>query len=299
MRTPAPWKAAEAEAADSTRDELDDATSKSGDKTPRFLFRVHDINSLGMTSLTQVSSGHAERSSQPGPKLLSRHFDASQFCNHLLWKAIPKRDDDLVSWTSSLLFAIHFAIYRHTKRPVTNNDENMSNIFILMLDTRDFPKGTFVRDLDAIRYHLKSTFPDKPELEKFYELRRARGYYIGEYLTQGSLSVTGKCRQTSLERLTDSGLFYICPYFSDQSYWGMLNQRVAMIRQTFLSEKGKQMCLRPSEQTQLRRAITIAQACFGDKLALPFTLLLLSFSPAAYFSPGLFQSLASLFSGMF
>ncbi|TDZ67766.1 Nonribosomal peptide synthetase aclP [Colletotrichum trifolii] len=218
------------------------------------------------------------------------------FCNHLLWKAMPKRDDDLVSWTSSLLFAIHFAIYRHTKRPVTNNDENMSNIFILMLDTRDFHQGTFVRDLDAIRYHLRSTFPEKPELEKFYELRRARGYYIGEYLTQGSLSVTGKCRQTSLERLTDSGLFYICPYFSDQSYWGMLNQRVAMIRQTFLSEKGKQMCLRPSEQTQLRRAITIAQACFGDKLALPFTLLLLSLSPAAYFSPGLFQSLASLFS---
>ncbi|KAF4997979.1 hypothetical protein FGRMN_3499 [Fusarium graminum] len=54
---------------------------------------------------------------------------------------------------SSLLFVLQYGLFRHVKVDRTS----LSKIQLIMIDTRNFPKQTFLRDLDAIRYFF--TYP--------------------------------------------------------------------------------------------------------------------------------------------
>ncbi|KAK2778143.1 hypothetical protein CKAH01_03099 [Colletotrichum kahawae] len=51
----------------------------------------------------------------------------------------------------------------------------------------------------------------------------------------------------------------------------------------------------PSEQAEVRRAVTIGQACFGDAWALPFALMMLAYTPINSLTDGVFAALAGIF----
>ena len=65
-----------------------------------------------------------------GAKMLAEHLTKS------LFQAAP--DDNLMSWTSSLLFAIQYAIFR-----ARTGGRSYSDVWICAVDTTRFPTGQF------------------------------------------------------------------------------------------------------------------------------------------------------------
>ncbi|EQB52520.1 hypothetical protein CGLO_07850 [Colletotrichum gloeosporioides Cg-14] len=269
-------------------------------RIPRYLFRVYDANSQGATSTHMVWSAHAKATSNCDMNnLLLRTDDSgpSDLYNHLDWKKFP-RHSTLVSWTSSLLFATQLGLYKHTKHPLAKDFDDLSNIFILMIDTSEFPKGTFIQDAVAMDF-FRDQQTWKKEHEAFFEMRFKKGqcsFYFGEYLAQGLLSVEGKCSETSLQKLVDLGLFQFCPYFEDKKHWCSLASRVVQIRRTSFAASMPPCSYQLSEQAAVRRAVTIGQACFGDVWALPFALMILACTPMNSLTDGFFAALAGIFS---
>ncbi|KAH9234850.1 hypothetical protein K456DRAFT_1738479 [Colletotrichum gloeosporioides 23] len=269
-------------------------------RIPRYLFRVYDANSQGATSSHEVWSAHAKATWNWNMNNLlmgTDNFGPSDHYNHLNWKK-PGHHSNLVSWTSSLLFAIQLGLYKHTKHPLAKDFNDLSNISILMIDTSKFPKGTFIRDTVAMDFFRdEQTWTE--EHEAFFEMRVKKekcSFYFGKYLTQGLLTVEGKFSETSLQKLVDLGLFQFCPYFEDKKHWCSLASRVVQIRRTSFAAKMPPCSYQPSEQAAVRRAVTIGQACFGDALALPFALMILACTPISSLTDGFFAALAGIFS---
>lgn len=98
-----------------------------------------------------------------------------------------------------------------------------------MLDTTKLPRRTFISEVELLKF-FASYGPDKRQSEKeprtLKELLNIRlnchtkGYYFGEYLSQGDLNIAGACVQTDLESLKDRGLFRLVPVLGDQRRWG-------------------------------------------------------------------------------
>ncbi|KAF0326993.1 hypothetical protein GQ607_005757 [Colletotrichum asianum] len=282
---------------DYRRDHQESKLEDAINRIPRYLFRVYDANSQGVTSTHDVWSAHAKATwNWDRNNLLLRTDDSgpSDLYNHLNWKKLPQHST-LVSWTSSLLFAIQLGLYKHTKHPLA---KDLCNIFILMIDTSKFPKCTFIQNMVAMDF-FRNEQTWNMEHEAFFEMRFKReqcSLYFGEYLTQGLWSVDGKCSKTSLQKLVDLGLFQFCPYFDDKKHWCSLASRVVQIRRTSFATSMPPCSYQPSEQAAVRRAVTIGQACFGDIWALPFALMILACTPINSLTDGFFAALAGIFS---
>jgi hypothetical protein len=117
-----------------------------------------------------------------------------------------------MSCTSSLLFAIQYAIWRRH-----NFGCDSADIKICVVDTRRFPHGQFVHDrwlLQAYR-HI-----DEREGEKKRDFFRFRlddeRYYNGEYLSQGSVNHAGRSCMVSWKSLEEYGLYDLYPEFADE-----------------------------------------------------------------------------------
>ncbi|KAF7165377.1 hypothetical protein CNMCM6106_001567 [Aspergillus hiratsukae] len=133
---------------------------------------------------------------------------------HLRWWPKNGLEDNFVSWTSSLLFAIQYIYYRH----LTSKDgSNVEEIKLYVIDTTLFPRGTFIRDLDLIDAFWK--FDDHPEGKNLKNLRKLRNnprYYFGEYISQGSLKIADKHQMISAKSLFDRDLLqHLQPKFSN------------------------------------------------------------------------------------
>ncbi|KAL5587165.1 hypothetical protein FOVSG1_012301 [Fusarium oxysporum f. sp. vasinfectum] len=136
-----------------------------------------------------------------------------------------------------------------------------------MIDTRDFPEQTFLRDLDALEWLHEE--PD-PEFKRLYNNRNGR-FYFGEYLTQGYLDITGKCVEMTMQQLVDGGLFtVICPALDKpQNDWTEWPKAVCnRLRVDIASNKAV-------DQKQIRTAIFLARDCVGDRFLVPLALMLL------------------------
>jgi hypothetical protein len=72
-------------------------------------------------------------------------------------------EDNLVSWTSSLLFAIAYIFHLHAN----SRDGSTFNISLCIVDTTGFPKRVFLRDMDLIRAYC--SFDE--DLQNFERLR--------------------------------------------------------------------------------------------------------------------------------
>ncbi|KAM5349441.1 hypothetical protein ACJ41O_005946 [Fusarium nematophilum] len=140
-----------------------------------------------------------------------------------------------------------------------------------MIDTRQFARGTFLRDLDALD-ELHTHSEDLTDLRE----RRMGDAYYGEYLTQGRLSIDGKCGQTSMKRLIDMDVFWLCPPLGIGSQWDKLDIAILSMRKRF-----DKLSVAISEE-DFGLVIAMARECFGDRLAFPFAVMVLSLQHRQY-----------------
>ncbi|PSN73985.1 hypothetical protein BS50DRAFT_480103, partial [Corynespora cassiicola Philippines] len=113
--------------------------------------------------------------------------------DHLWWHREHVRNCNLMSWTSSLIFALQFCLYQIN---CLNNPPDSSDIKLLIVDTRSIPTGSFIKDIEAINCFSEQTqeyLPNKTHsLSRLSRMRKGGNYYCGEYLTQGCLDIQGK-----------------------------------------------------------------------------------------------------------
>ncbi|KAF5590814.1 uncharacterized protein FSUBG_10678 [Fusarium subglutinans] len=246
------------------------------DNTPTYLFRLHVPKSVGSTDATHVDSPAYpddmnkthERGSACGQDLLQLPpaEAATRLNAHLRWKCQKLEDSpcNLMSWSSSLLFLLHYGFHRQTTE--RGPKPKLSEISLIMIDTRDFPKQTFLRDLDALDYYHGYN----EDLEVVKKRWREKRYYFGEYLTQGHLAIIGRCVQMTMQQLVDGGLLtVICPALNKPSNnWADWAIPVCELR----------VGIREShvvDQKQIRSAIFMARGCVGHRFLVPFALMLL------------------------
>lgn len=167
------------------------------DNIPRYLFRVITPLSDGKMDETWVHSQSASQNKASSVEGIFHNLDlekriimARTLNLHLRWWPKGDLEDNFVSWTSSLLFAIQYIYYR---RRSSKDGSRLEHIKLYVIDTTRFPKGTFLRDLDLIRAFCKFDTTLGDNLERFECLRKRPGYYFGEYLSQGSLKIENKC----------------------------------------------------------------------------------------------------------
>lgn len=197
---------------------------------PHYLFRVVSPNSDGKTSEKWIRSKAVVKNSKSStqdvfsyhdPK--SRRMKAHDLLVHLQWWT-PFRgevvEDNFVSWTSSLLFAIQYIYYRHMS---TRDRSRLEDIDLYIIDTTRFPRGTFMCDLDLITSFrpFEKPRPNK-DLKSLHNLRTTKGYYFGEYLSQGSLRIENKCYKISANVLFDDDRLYrLQPSFAEEHINGI------------------------------------------------------------------------------
>lgn len=236
--------------------------------TPTYLFRLHAPSSAGSTSPDYVKSPawlrRTDETNAPDfdPSLdllqLPPERAAKGLGAHLKWSC--QYPCNLMSWSSSLLFVLQYGLFRYG----TNRDKLLSSIQLIILDTRHFPRGTFLRDLEAI----SRFYADYPDLGKMKGWRE-RDLYFGEYLTQGCLKIGGNCSQVSMQQLIDGGLFQLCPDLaSPPNDWHGWANPVCRIRNTVPQPEAV-------NQKHVRIAITMAQTCVEDHFVVPFAVILL------------------------
>lgn len=249
------------------------------DDIPRYLFRVFTPRSRGATDTSWTKSMDARDGEMTSRVDIFARPDQQQVAEmihrHLRWWEGP--EDNLVSWTSSLLFAL---VYIFHLRANSTDGSTFDEICLCIIDTTSFPTGVFLRDMDLIRYYGRFDI----ELRSFEDLRLRRHrqlsgyYYFGEYVSQGSLRIEGKCQIVSAQGMIDRGLYDLRPEFEAYANWEPQLQppwanKTIELRECFyqgirqgISEEGKQA------------AINIAQL-FDQRWKLPVAVNLISLVP--------------------
>lgn len=204
---------------------------------PRYLFRISDDESPGITTVNEVASAAAAAQgddSEPLPDVfLQDRKKAARLLNaHLRWEC--KRQPELcnlVSWTSSLLLALQYGLYRHHYW-----QETLDEVRLLVVDTWGLGPGVFCRDMQVIdAYRIWEDAPGTLNLHRLWNLRNG-AFYFGEYLSQGRISLgPGVACQITLGQLVGSGLFSICSGLSEQASWKRWAKRVVELRQQYRS----------------------------------------------------------------
>jgi hypothetical protein len=200
-----------------------------------------------------------------------------------------------MSWSTSLLFLLQYGLYRSTM----DNKPKLEDIHLLILDTRHFPRGTFIKDLDAMSDLSIQSDRLAYSLADLMSFRTggSKKWYFGEYLSQGRLNVTGHCSQTSMQKLLDMGLFELCPaleYNEDNNPWDGWASVVVRIRKEMQNRETQ-----PTTRGDVRKAITMAQACYGSRWTLPFAAMLLALQPRQYDDNVILEGVWSMFDGKF
>lgn len=270
------------------------------DKTPTYLFRLHFPGSNGYRSSDCVESpaspNHLSTKHNSGSPCgtdllqLSSLKAAARLKAHLKWHCCyPGRSPcNLMSWSSSLLFLLQYGFYRHQTDPEKKGGPRpkLSDIKIIMIDTRDFPKQVFLRDLDALEW-----LDDKPDLRRLHNLRKGQ-FYFGEYLSQGRLDIKDNCVQISMQQLIDGGLFTsICPALNQPQNWSSWAEATSNLRGSILQNNSV-------DKQRIRNTIFLAQSCVGDKFVVPFAIMLLCLRSGPSDDEVIANAFHSIFTGM-
>lgn len=258
------------------------------DDVPRYLFRVCTPRSGGLTDETWAKSADARRRTGDWRCDIFARSDrmrvAVMIRKHLRWEVKPREEDNLVSWTSSLLFALQFIFYRHYS---AKDGSDLSAIRLYVVDTTLFPKGTFVKDM-----HLIEAFASyDEELKSFGDFRKSKredlnsSFYFGEYLTQGALRIEGEHSSVSAETLIDCGLYKLLPELEQAlspEHTPLANRVIAFRRAYF----GKH---REVDGSQIRAGFNIA-AVFGYQWRLPMAAYLVALLPVRNNEPQILKA---------
>jgi len=250
------------------------------DNIPRYLFRVYTPISRGMTDRFWTKSMDARHGkANRNLDIFARDDEkvARMLNEHLRW--MEGFDDNLTSWTSSLLFAIVYIFSLHAN---SRDSSTFDNIFLCIVDTTGFPKGVFLRDIDLISaYRSFNTGLQSLENLRSMKHRQYSGsYYFGEYLSQGALKIEDKCQIVSAQEIIDEGLYNLQPRFNEFAKWEIREkprwaEPVIELRQLFYQEATKQQGIRMEEQ---EAAINIAQL-FDRRWRLPVAANLIALVP--------------------
>jgi hypothetical protein len=253
------------------------------DPIPQYLFRVFDSTSPGESNDIWIRSKVAVRHRTDAEIDIFKRRDRSQAAHslwgHLMWKGL--QDDDLMSWTSSLLFAIQYIFYRHNSQRAR---PSYMDIKICVLDTQKFAQGAFIRDIDLIEVFA-------PFDEDLREVARLRGgkHYFGEYLSQGALNIAGHNTIVSAQDMINKGLLLLRPEFSanlEKSDCGWANDVVAMydmLEQDLAKPKPCQTL------HSVRRALHVAQL-FGRNHQLHVAMSLVAIVPGQIYPETIAQA---------
>lgn len=240
-----------------------------GNQVPRYLFRIVAPQSAGSTTTSKVKSPATTTSDSDRLEdlfQLDPIIAADRLNQHLRWMSGHEQRCNLMSWTSSLLFALQYGLYRHS---MDRGEPQLEEISLFIIDTRGFPEGTFVQDLEIMK--VFETYHDA--LKNFGKLRGGENYF-GEYLTQGELDIEGRCVKVSLQRMIDLGLFELHSGLGNRDGWNRWARRVTELRLDFQTGSPN-----PTTRSVVRKAITLAQSCFGDRWAAPLAAMLLALQP--------------------
>lgn len=174
------------------------------DNIPRFLFRIATPRSDGVTNETWVHSQSALENAPLSQEDIFSNLNPQKRINvagtlnkHLRWWPKDGPEDNFISWTSSLLFALRYIYYRFSS---SRDGSSLQKIKLCVVDTTRFPRGAFVRDLDLIEAFHQFDHYHRPgrDLQDLQCMREGH-HYFGEYLSQGSLKVAGKCQIVSAD----------------------------------------------------------------------------------------------------
>lgn len=253
---------------------FDQLLNASLDNIPTYLFRVSDHNSPGTTNPTEVCSPACTNLQQRADLCGMKGERAAYVLrDHLQWECTSvnsiEHSCNLMSWTSSLLFALQYAFYRHNYW--NKGNEDFSNTFILIVDTRQFKRGAFARDLEAMEAY-KGISTGHRSLDALYKLRRTGRFYFGEYLSQGRLKIDPeRVHQVTIDNLIQRGLFDINPELKDEAQWSNWANRVNQLR--YLIQKGPI----DIQRSDIQAAMNVAEAF--QPFAVPVAAMLLTIGP--------------------
>ncbi|KAI8955494.1 hypothetical protein F4801DRAFT_586967 [Xylaria longipes] len=264
--------------------------AKLGD-TPRYLFRVFSKTTRGENTNDWVRSGAAIEGKLGD---IFERNDASKVAitlnEHLRW--CNPNGDPFMSWTTSLAFAIQYAIYKGKME-----NAELQTIQLCIVDTTKFPRGVFARDLDLIE-EFEDKVPEHQLIEvkgkittwkhrglgNLHWLRRKKHetfsgfYYFGEYLSQGQMNIKGRSCTVSCNKIINNHLFTLAPLFrieleSAKPEWAnaVINLREPFYTRTSQNAEG-------TEPAHLIAAMMISLE-FAPNWFIPMFANLLSLSP--------------------
>ncbi|KAF2160608.1 hypothetical protein M409DRAFT_28995 [Zasmidium cellare ATCC 36951] len=250
-------------------------------RPPRYLFRFFDSQSFGRTDDTVVASMASIHKQAAVSRIDLLNVDkamATQMLHShidLAMGSFGGHADNLMSWSSSLLFAIQGAIYRCDR---TGRDPR--DMKILVVDTHLFPMGQFFRDLWVFK-RLKCAQSDHPRLRQLVEWRVSNVWDSGGWFSQGTLNHQGRSCTTSLQQLIDAGLYYLYPEFEESDGATLWTKRTDELR-------GAWSFPHPTYHEEVDFAFDIASACFGEFSYTDLALLLLCFKNRGRMTEGWF-----------
>lgn len=221
---------------------------------PRYLFRAFDDSSSGKSDEHLVASStsmHQKEDSQVDLLSLDAEVKAQRLYTHLKKTCFGAgfNTDNLMSWSSSMLFVLQYAIWRCSK-----GHRTAAGTYICVVDTTKFPRGQFARDTWLLQ-QCRGKRNEYPGIEDVIQLRE-RGYDNGEYLSQGLLVHQNRSAVTTLENLIQSGLYKLYPELDGAAGKQGWTNRVRDLRLAWEHS-------RSTSHEELQRASQIATTCFG------------------------------------
>ncbi|KAK4692504.1 hypothetical protein P7C71_g4717, partial [Lecanoromycetidae sp. Uapishka_2] len=191
---------------------------------------------------------------------------------HAIWKDIPYEEcrtalrkhfewvhfhsSEFISWTSSLLYALQYAVRKTRNRRYPNAVSSETYINICLLDTHAAKmKAYAASDLIGVYKLSGDDFHDE--------------YHTNEYTAHGQLDVRNCSSTVTLEKLRTDGLFELVPELDEKGEKHYLFLRVQYLRQTLFSNPSA--ITNAEGQTAMRVA-----SLFRKQYALPAMIALLS-----------------------
>jgi len=223
---------------------------------PRYLFRTFDRYSSGRNDESVMASAASIVGSQGSSRIdileLDRHTATKVLHMHLKGQTFTKEPDNLMSWTSSLLFAIQYAIYKREFGGCS------SDIRICAVDTRKIPQGQFVQDISLLEAYYDTAEDVGDPTLNFFDFRlRHEDYYNGEYLSQGATNLEDRSCVASLDQLIQAGLFQLYPELEDPKGSRKWADAVLKLRRVWSEEQ-------TTAEWEIHLALHVARKCFAQ-----------------------------------
>ncbi|EJT74644.1 hypothetical protein GGTG_08484 [Gaeumannomyces tritici R3-111a-1] len=181
--------------------------------TPHLAAKLDNTNSWALS--LDASLDHrpdAPTHSQQDFLSLDCEEAATSLYEQLNWKVHNRERWNLVSWTSSLLFALRYMFYL-AKDPDHDEMPAPADIRLCIVRTDGLPPGVFVRDMYLIDHYARHHRELRDDLQNWRGVDRRGGgrLYFGEYLSQGALRIGGRSTVVSAQDMVDRGLLDLMP----------------------------------------------------------------------------------------